>query len=201
MDCQMPEMDGYTATEKIRETERLLGRTPVPIIAVTAHAMKDDRDKALLAGMDDYLTKPVREAVLAALLQKHCPRRESDVGRAEPEVPVESGGPLDAEVIAGLRRLQGPRRPDFLKRVVETYLADAQAHIHTLRKALDTSDHETLRATGHALKGTSKNVGALRLASTCEALQSGLGGEPAALVATIERQFLEVRPALETLMR
>jgi CheY-like chemotaxis protein len=68
MDCQMPEMDGYTATRVIRGLEE--GKRHTPIIAMTASATEADRDRCLAAGMDDYVTKPVREAELALLLEK-----------------------------------------------------------------------------------------------------------------------------------
>ncbi len=70
MDCQMPELDGYETSRRIREAESLAGKHPVPIIAVTAHAMKGDREKCLAAGMNDYLSKPFRQDDLAAMLAR-----------------------------------------------------------------------------------------------------------------------------------
>ncbi len=70
MDCQMPELDGYETSRRIREFESLAGRSPVPIVAVTAHAMKGDREKCLAAGMNDYLSKPFRQDDLAAILSR-----------------------------------------------------------------------------------------------------------------------------------
>jgi CheY-like chemotaxis protein len=70
MDVQMPEMDGIEATRQIRDPQSRVLNHRVPIVAMTAHAMGDDRDKCLQAGMDDYITKPVRVPVLAAALEK-----------------------------------------------------------------------------------------------------------------------------------
>ena len=75
MDIQMPEMDGYEAVARIREQEQT-GGGHIPIIAMTAHAMEEDRKKCLASGMDDYLAKPIDEEVLLALLEKHLLSRE-----------------------------------------------------------------------------------------------------------------------------
>jgi len=70
MDCQMPGMDGFTATRRLREKERQQGKVRVPIIAMTANAMKGDREQCLAAGMDDYIAKPVKISLLKQVLQR-----------------------------------------------------------------------------------------------------------------------------------
>ena len=82
MDCQMPELDGYEATRRIRQPGSGVRDTLLPIVAMTAHAMQGDREKCLGAGMNDYLSKPVQPASLAAVLERWLSRREEPV--AEP---------------------------------------------------------------------------------------------------------------------
>ena len=73
MDCSMPELDGFEATREIRRHERLTGRRPIPIVAMTAHAFAEDRARCAAAGMDDFLAKPLKFDVVAAMLARHCP--------------------------------------------------------------------------------------------------------------------------------
>jgi signal transduction histidine kinase/CheY-like chemotaxis protein len=94
MDCQMPEMDGLTATRRIRKSERMLGMEPTPIIAVTANAFAEDRANCLAAGMDDYLSKPFTEAQLEHVLSKWSKQSVSETGSAK------SGPTIEATAIA-----------------------------------------------------------------------------------------------------
>lgn len=97
MDCQMPEMDGYTATEEVRKHEKASGRH-VPIVAMTAHALKGDREKCLAAGMDDYITKPIDLTSLNSMLQKWL--QDEEANTAEPKEQVNDVAPEHIEVIA-----------------------------------------------------------------------------------------------------
>ncbi|MCU0241972.1 MAG: response regulator [Vicinamibacteria bacterium] len=198
MDCQMPELDGYTATRRLREWERANNRERLPIIAVTAHALQDDRDKVIHAGMDDYITKPVRPATLAALLEKWVPLSErlieTPVEHKPPEPPVYER--IDRQIWTGLRQLQSPRRPDFLRNLIDCYLKDAATHVAAMREALAAQDPERLRTAAHTLKGSSRNVGARRLGAVCEHLQdNGLVGAEA-LLDEAEQELDCVRPLL-----
>jgi len=76
MDCQMPEMDGFEATRRIRANEKTLGLEPVSVVALTANAIRGDRERCLEAGMDDYLAKPFRSAELRAIVERHLRRRD-----------------------------------------------------------------------------------------------------------------------------
>jgi len=88
MDCQMPEMDGFEATRAIREREVAMGQAPLPIIAMTAHAMSDDREHCLTAGMSDYLSKPFTQEQLHAVLRRWLPLHPGPQASEEPLGPT-----------------------------------------------------------------------------------------------------------------
>ncbi len=149
MDCQMPEMDGYEATRAIRRREGNERRTP--IVALTANAMKGDREKCIAAGMDDYLSKPVREAELLALLEKWLPRRAQH-----------DDDPLDQSVIDSLRDLGGGNG-DFLREIADLYFEDSALRIRAIEAAVASGNASGLADAAHALKSSSGHIGAMRV--------------------------------------
>ncbi len=143
MDVQMPEMDGYEATAAIRVREGQERHTP--IIAMTAHAMKGDRERCLASGMDDYLTKPLRlEEMLVTLERWTGAERAANAG-------VE---PVDVE---GLREAVGGDA-QFLRDVIELFLADVPGRIEKLKEAVAAGDGQVIRQEAHSLKGASGSV-------------------------------------------
>ena len=148
MDVQMPEMDGLQATTLIRERERVTG-THIPIIAVTAHAMKGDRERCLAAGMDAYITKPINPAELAATIQAAFP-----AGAKLSAIPVEpiAEGPSDAELLA---RFDGDS--ELLKELAGIFLQECPKMLDEIREALRTGDAKTLERAAHTLKGSVGN--------------------------------------------
>jgi CheY-like chemotaxis protein len=167
MDCQMPVMDGYRATNAIREWEARIGRPRVPIIAVTAHALAGERDKVLDAGMDDYITKPIDFRVLA--------RKIAHFGNVN--APRDTSV-LDHEILSQLRTLVSLARPRFLIDLIEKYSHDARASLEALKRAVAEGDGTELRAVAHSLKGSSRSLGAKRVGQLCEALeQLGKSGD------------------------
>jgi two-component system, sensor histidine kinase and response regulator len=160
MDVQMPEMDGFEATDAIRTNEQITGRH-VPIIAMTAHAMQGDRERCLEAGMDDYLSKPVRAAELLQLIQKLAAQSAAApvfLARAAVagERPV-----FDRQ--AALDRINGEEQ--LLQEVIQLFLGDAPNRLNEVRAALEEGDPKRLQIAAHSLKGAAGYVGAERTAA------------------------------------
>jgi CheY-like chemotaxis protein len=157
MDCQMPEVDGYTATRVIRQRDRDIRHTP--IIAVTAHALEGERDKCLAAGMDDYLAKPLRIPELAALVRR-LPSLAGDDARR----PRQRGGRFDAAALSDIGD------PETEAALVSMFLEQAARRLPELRQAIDGADAERLAELAHGLKGTAATVGARGVSELCDAL-------------------------------
>jgi signal transduction histidine kinase/CheY-like chemotaxis protein/HPt (histidine-containing phosphotransfer) domain-containing protein len=198
MDCQMPILDGYAAASRIREAEARLGRNRLPIIAVTAHALSGDRVKALAAGMDDYMTKPIDSGELARKLKRwagHSAESESDRGaileRARRRSdPTRSDGVIDAHIVSELKSLESAERPDFFANLVARYAEEAGSRLSLLKEAIAENSAAGLRDHAHALKSSSRAVGAVEAARLCERLEMlGRAGGPLAGSAPIAAEL------------
>ena len=170
MDCHMPEMDGYQATAEIRSREGAERHTP--IIAMTAGVLTEDRERALAAGMDDYVTKPVSTEELEAVLLRWIGQDSAGPEATEWTGPDRRAAPLlDQDRLAVLRGLGPPDGGGLLPRLVETFLAGAPATLAALRAAA-TGDAPALTEGAHRLKGAAANLGATRLAGICAELEA-----------------------------
>jgi PAS domain S-box-containing protein len=174
MDCQMPLLDGLEATRLIREREQARGPSiphstlnihhprHIPIVALTANAMSGDRDLCLAAGMDDYLTKPVRKGDLKAVLDRWVPLsiQVQDTQAEGPEENRFSAEPATPPVIFDaatmLRNIGGDR--DLLEQLAELFLQRYPVMMDTIRAALADRDHAAVEQAAHALKGTAGNL-------------------------------------------
>ena len=193
MDCQMPVMDGFTATAGIRERERQTQAAHIPIITLTANAREQDRERCLAAGMDDYLSKPFTQHQLKNLLDRwiNQPSGSEPSGlpllapatvSPHPLTPVvqpeqvESAGLVNCSAWEPIRMLKRPGHPDPLGKLLATYVKDSRTLVAQLRQAIASKDSAMLHALAHRLKSSSATLGALTLAAQCKELEA-LGRE------------------------
>jgi two-component system, sensor histidine kinase len=194
MDCQMPVMDGLTATGEIRRREQHSGGARVPIIALTANAMEGDRERCLAAGMDDFLSKPFTQQQLATLLRRWLALRvlpESE-RRDLSRVPL-----IDAGV---LRNIAALAKPALLNSMIDLYLRHSPGLIEAIETAAANMQADALSQAVHALKSSTANLGGTRLATVakeCEvSVREGGISQAAPIVPRIRREYQEFCTAL-----
>jgi two-component system sensor histidine kinase/response regulator len=189
MDVQMPEMDGFEATDAIRTREKISGKH-MPIVAMTAHAMAGDRDRCLAAGMDEYISKPVHGPDLLRLLQTFAPPSApvaAPIAAPSPAVAPKSDKPVfDRET--ALDRVNG--EAELLDEVIELFLTDAPNRLAEVRTALEQGDPKRLQMAAHSLKGAAGYVGADRTSAQALKLEE-LGRRGELSQAVDEYQLLE----------
>jgi CheY-like chemotaxis protein/HPt (histidine-containing phosphotransfer) domain-containing protein len=184
MDCQMPVMDGYEATDAIREWERTHGGH-TPIVAMTANAMAGDRERCLAAGMDDYLAKPIKRDLLTTMLAKWLtPIGDAEVAQPLTAVDVQPSAPalrpmLDEHALLQLRELM---QEDFAA-VIETYLEDTPRQMAAMEAALTRQDLSALGRGAHSLKSSSRSISAQAVADAAAALESAMVADGTAQAA------------------
>ena len=167
MDVEMPEMDGLTATKAIRQ-EFPPSEQPW-IVAVTAYAMQGDRETCLAAGMNDYITKPIREKDLVKVLQQVNSGGATAVKIPEP-TPQQLV--LDRSVLQGIRDLGGAQGASVLGNIIHTYWEIAPQLLEQIQVAIAKEDWPTLRQASHSLGSSSANLGATTLAQGCRQLEN-----------------------------
>ncbi len=175
MDCQMPEMDGFQATRIIRSQERESGvEEGVVIVALTANARKEDRDRCLACGMDDYLSKPfTMEQLRDVILKWHHGEEGSDTKASQlfasvddetdsPAAPAEDAI-LDINTLNGIRALQNPQSSNILEKLFEIYRDTVPELIKDLNLSIQDENYESIRDAAHSLKSSSGNIGARKI--------------------------------------
>ncbi len=183
MDIQMPVMDGYEAVQAIREMEsrrEAAGGRRIPIIAMTAHAIKGYRDKVIAAGMDDYLAKPLRRKNLLAMVEKWlhpgtegepsaaaAPFPEDAAPASAPDAPSGSDGPMDFDRAAA--EFEGDKK--FLLDVAEGFLEECKSQIEKIYVAASEGNHETIRREAHSIKGGAADLAADELSGIAARLE------------------------------
>ncbi len=155
MDCQMPVMDGFTATRRIREWESSRGGKRLPIIALTANVMSEDRERCLAAGMDAHLGKPIEVAQVIEALSRFL--------KAPVRAPAIDRG--------ALKELTGGDA-EFERELAETFVSSGDQCLAEIIAALKASDFDTVRKRAHSLKGASANIHARELSQAASSLEN-----------------------------
>ncbi len=207
MDCQMPEMDGYRTSREIRSRER--AGEHVVIIALTASAMRGEREKCLEAGMDDYISKPVDIAELERILsiwKSYRGAAASGLSAAMPDevpslAPDAAYDVLDRQIVSGLRMMDENGQPVLFYELIDLFLRDAPERLGALRSAVASGDAAALCTVSHKLNGGAAILGAKGLSMLLVELE-GCGhandmDAAAALMAKVEDGFAQVIPVLQ----
>ncbi len=193
MDVQMPVMDGFQATQRIRSDRRWSG---LPIIAMTAHAMKGDRERCLAAGMSDYLSKPIRTEEVRSMIEKWRKATHHAEGRAEPPA-TPARQPQVSTVLnidGALENLAGDR--DLYREVVAEFAKTLPVQLAALRQASADVDHQRLAGLAHSIRGSAANIGAEATRAVAMKLEQLIrNGSTGAAIAAID----ELADCLEVL--
>ncbi|PCI00371.1 MAG: hypothetical protein COB76_03715 [Alphaproteobacteria bacterium] len=205
MDCQMPEIDGYQATTLLRESEEKTGGH-LPVIALTANAMIGDREKCINAGMDDYLSKPIRPEKLMNMIAKHTAHigggtakkeklssHENDNAVIAPDMKEETA-PIDMDHF----EIFTDGDPETEKELLELFFDQADLSLDALKDAI--SDSDTWKKAAHRLKGSAANLGAEPLAKSCAMAESAhdkKADDKEIMLADIQTKLKELKSYFE----
>jgi TMAO reductase system sensor TorS len=209
MDCQMPVMDGLTATQQIRRREAGSGHR-VPIIALTANAMEANRERCLAAGMDDFLPKPFTQMQLTAVLSRWAPvaqlpksdRAILDAAEtpnraaAAPAAAAKMSAVIETEVLQNIAALG---RPALLGSLIDLYLEHSRPLLETIESAVRRGEPTGLAEALHTLKSSSANLGGVRLTELlreCEASVEEHGAQEVPLLGRLPAAYQEFCEAL-----
>lgn len=191
MDCQMPEMDGYTATQIIRSHPDPSSR--IPIIAVTANAIQGEEQKCLAAGMNAFLTKPIERTQLRLMLSIFLEEQES----------MGNDLIIDMKCLAQFDELQMEGYPDILIETIDSFLTTSPTRVKGIREAAAAANWSMVGAEAHALKSSSRTLGAMALGALCESLEINSKGsnDEGGLLSLVSQLAEAHRNACEALIK
>ena len=200
MDCQMPEMDGFEATKQIRKNESSEKR--IPVVAFTANAMEGDKEKCIAAGMDDYISKPVNQNELTAVLSKWLPHKlhDSSNNLENYDVSAEikaSDDFVDLTIFSRLGELFKEKFPA----AVEQHETSLLQNTKKAEQAISENDAKALAAVMHSIKGASRQFGALMLGDLAETIEKhALNNDILSAKQKLE-EFLELKDKVLSQMK
>ncbi len=160
MDVQMPKMDGFATTTEIRKMEENTGEH-IPIIAMTAHALKGDREKCLSMGMDDYISKPIKTCELLEIIEKWIKPQKADIDKAILSKML--------DIDSALKRLDNDL--DLFNELIGIFINDTTGRINELKSAMNHSDILALERIAHSIKGSASNIGAIEVSNAAKNLE------------------------------
>lgn len=203
MDCQMPIMDGYKATQHIRDSKSSVQNHSIPVIAMTANAMEGDREKCISSGMDDFISKPVDPAKLLKILEKWLAKDEGNQEHSDSKQEVideaEGAEELVFDYAAMSERLMDDQ--ELIKLIADAYLTDMPVQIEQLKTFVQDGDVEQAAAQAHKIKGASSNVGAMALSALAFIMeQAGKKGDMDTIrlnVVALEQCFEQIKSKME----
>jgi CheY-like chemotaxis protein/HPt (histidine-containing phosphotransfer) domain-containing protein len=170
MDCQMPEMDGYEAAAKIRKLEKASG-LHLPIIAVTANAMKNEKERCLSVGMDDYISKPISGPDLIELIEKWLPGSQGKSKKSEAFMDSNQLNLVDEQVLEQLRQMGLETKSDLLGEVIAIFLAEGPAKVKDIKRLIAENNLPMAAKQAHHFKSSCNGVGAQTLAKFCQEIE------------------------------
>ena len=218
MDCEMPVMDGFSATKQIRDNEALSQIKPTPIIALTAHAIRGARDKCIASGMDDFLSKPFSLSSLQLIVNKWLLIRpaasvKSFTSNKNRQVQqdnlivlnkLNSGSTiLDQGILNRLRKKKKKDGSRLVEKVINIYIEQSSRLLEELTQATQRADIEAVRGISHALKSSSMNVGAIGLSVLCKKVEHACeqGNIENELVDQVYKTYIDVEKALTDVLQ
>jgi two-component system, sensor histidine kinase len=197
MDCQMPIMSGFEATVAIREREGL-GGARIPIVAMTAQAYAQDRERCTRAGMDDHLAKPLTKSELASTLAKWL-RLESTAPLAPAPRPPTSTA-IDYQMLERLESELGDGGKEVLVGLIQAFILDFREALERLSEHIAAKKWDSVAFEAHRLRSSTANLAAAELSQLCKAMeQCGHGADPslaAEIMVRLSEEFPRVRDAL-----
>ena len=202
MDLQMPEMDGIEATVSIREIEKNKLSPAVPIIAITANALQGEKEKCINSGMNDYLTKPVKEASLHKVIVKFLGHLLT-----EPGIPLLMEVPAEKDVvelkifdIESAKLMMGGNEK-LLKDMVGIFVEETPEYVEKLKNAVKNKDFKTIKSISHKIKGEASSIGAEKLRKISyeieNAAKEGIYGISSENTVLLEKHFTELSDILK----